>query len=206
MVYITRTVAVLVFYIYGPVYILPYRMKGMSAHYSRLKHLEEDGRTYSVKDNSSREAKTNKIKTAIQFGAVAGIFWAAINYVLYFMNFTFISSSVFIQPFIHSSSADKPMTQLMGIGVAALLSILFALAYTFTLSRFYSPWIGIGAGGALFGIFFYILSPLFHLTEKPIHKIGMNTFATELCLFILYGLFLGFSLSSEFSSKKERAR
>lgn len=159
-----------------------------------------------MKANSSKETRTSKIRTAIQIGAVGGIFWAAVNYVLYFMNFTYISSSVFIKPFIQPSSADKPMTQLIGIGFAAILSILFALAYVFTLSRFYSPWIGIGTGAALFAIFYYILSPLFHLTEKPIHQIGMNTFATELCLFILYGLFVGFSLSSEFASKKERAK
>lgn len=159
-----------------------------------------------MKGNSMEETRTKKIKTAILIGVVGGIFWAAMNYVLYFMNFTFISPSVFIKPFILSNGTDRPMIQLMGIGVAAILSIGFALAYVFTLSRFYSPWIGIGAGTALFGIFYYILSPLLNLTEKPIHQIGMNTFATELCLFILYGLFIGFSLSSEFSSKKEGAK
>ncbi len=159
-----------------------------------------------MRANITEDIKAKKIKAALQIGAVGGIFWAAMNDVLYFMNFTLINSSVFMKPFIQPSGADRPVLQLMGIGVAAILSILFALAYVFTFSRFYSPWIGIATGGALFVIFYYILSPIFDLTEKPIHQIGMNTFATELCLFILYGLFIGFSLSSEFSSKKERAK
>jgi len=155
---------------------------------------------------SEREIRMKKIKSALVVGVVGGIFWPLIAYAFYFMNFTTIGPSVFAKPFFTSTMVNKPVAHLTGIVVIALISIGVSLLYVFILSKYYTPWLGLGLGLVLFIAFFYGINPLFDLTDKSIHKLGMNTFTTSLCLFLLYGLFTGFSLSAEFSSKEENAK
>ncbi len=157
-------------------------------------------------EETKNDVNQRKLRSAFLIGAVGGTFWAFVGYAAYFMNFTKLGPSLFVKPFIPQESLDQPFAHFMGIGVAIVLSILVSLAYVFTLSKFYSPLIGVALGGGAFLFFFYAVSPLLGLTRQPIHLIGMNTFATELCLFILWGLFIGFSLSAEFSSNNNAVR
>ncbi|RXT13766.1 YqhR family membrane protein [Ammoniphilus sp. CFH 90114] len=159
-----------------------------------------------MKEESMQDVKMRKIKAAMIIGGIGGAFWTMLGYVAYFMNFTKVGPSLFVTPFFQPELVDRPLAQFTGVGFATVLSILVALAYVFTLARFYSPWIGIGLGVGGFGFFYYVLNPLIGFTNKPIHVLGMNTFTTELCLFILWGLFVGFSLSTEFASKEGAAR
>ncbi|MEW9669598.1 YqhR family membrane protein [Ammoniphilus sp. 3BR4] len=159
-----------------------------------------------AKNESRKDSKARKIRSSLIVGGVGGAFWAMLHYVAYYMNFTKIGPSIYVAPFFQSDAVNRPLAQLAGVGVATVLSMGIALAYVFSLAEFYSPWIGIGLGIGMFGIFYYGVSPLLALTKKPIHVLGMNTFATELSLYILWGLFVGFSLSTEFSSKKEADR
>lgn len=144
-----------------------------------------------------------KIRTALEIGAFGGAFWSLLGYIAYFLNFSSIGPSIFIRPFVTKAFADRPLAQFMGVAVATLFGMLFALVYVFTLSRFYQPWISVGCGAALFVLFYYVIAPLFSITSRPLHHLGTNTFSTQLCLFILFGLFVGFSLSAEFSSKED---
>ena len=155
---------------------------------------------------TKRDLQKSKIKTALVVGLVGGIFWSLIGYALYYMNFTTLGPSIFAKTFVNPNLVNKPWVQMMGVAVITLLSLAFALLYVFTLSKYYTPWIGVASGIVLFLLFFYGASPLFGLTVKPIHEMGMNTFTTEFCLFLLYGLFIGFSLSAEFSSNEEKAK
>jgi hypothetical protein len=155
---------------------------------------------------TTNDLRNRKIKSALAIGAVGGLFWSLVGYLSYFMNFTVLGPSMWIRPFVSETFVDKPLAHLLGVVVATGLSILVGLSYVFLLSRFYSPLIGILYGGALFLIVHYMLNPLFHFSEKQVHNLGLNTFVSEICLFILYGLFIGFSLSTEFSSKGKSAQ
>lgn len=147
-----------------------------------------------------------KMKSALLVGFVGGMFWSIIGYALYFMNFTKLGPSIFAKPFFSSQVLDKPWAHFIGIGIITFLSIGIALLYVFTLSQFYTPWLGLGLGAGLFAVFFYVVSPMLRLLDKPIHQIGMNTFSTELCLFLLYGLFIGLTLATEYSSSEGKAK
>jgi hypothetical protein len=153
-----------------------------------------------------KTTKRHKITAALQTGAIGGAFWSLMGYIAYFINFSSVGPSIFIRPFVTKAFADRPLAQFMGIGAAMIFGIVFALLYAFTLSRFYQPWLGIGCGAALFVLFYYVIAPMFSITTKPLHHLGSNTFSTQLSLFILFGLFVGFSLSAEFSSKEEPAK
>ncbi|RKD25562.1 hypothetical protein BEP19_01050 [Ammoniphilus oxalaticus] len=150
------------------------------------------------------EQQFEKMKKALVVGAVGGLFWSLLGYAFYSMNFTKLGPAVVVSPFFVSKAADKPLAQFTGMAVITALSIGFALLYVYLFSKYYTPWIGIASGVVLFALFFYALNPLFQWTKKPLHQIGMNTFSTTLSLFLLYGLFVGFSLSAEFSSKEPK--
>lgn len=150
--------------------------------------------------------KKDRIKSALLIGAAGGAFWSLLGYVFYFMNFSKIGPAIVVRPLFATEMADKPIAHFAGIVVFTALSIVFALLYVARFSKYYTPWIGVAGGALLFGLFYYAVNPLLRLTSQPLHQMGMNTFTTQLCLFILHGLFVGFSLSAEYSSKERKAK
>jgi hypothetical protein len=158
-----------------------------------------------MKEEHSNE-RNQKIKTALSVGVAGGLFWSIVESIAHYINFTTIGPSILIAPFVTSTFSHKPIAHLIGILAATILAVLFSLVYVFTLSRFYHPLIGVACGLVLFAIFYYVLVPVLSLTNKPIHQMGANNFTTQLCLFVLFGLFVGFSLSTEYSSNENQAK
>lgn len=163
-------------------------------------------RLFSLATRTNTENGIDRIKFATLVGTIGGVFWSMIGYAFYLMNFSKIGPSVIVSPMFAEETATKPIAQFVGIAVFAALSILFSILYVFLFSKYYTPWIGVVSGALLFVLFFYGVNPLLQLTDEPLLQIGINTFTTMLCLFVLYGLFIGFSLSAEYSGKEDEAK
>jgi uncharacterized membrane protein YagU involved in acid resistance len=64
-------------------------------------------------------------------------------------------------------------------------------------------WVGIAYGIALFLLVFLVLNPIFP-GIKPFWDLSKNTLVTSLCFYILFGVFVGYSISFEESERKAR--
>lgn len=142
-------------------------------------------------------------------GFYGGLIWGIIGYLIYLLNFTKYGPALFLNPWALGDWKSKTLGQFISIVLIALLSILVAYGYRFTLAKFKNVWVAIGYGIVLWLIVFYVLNPIFPDLE-PITELDKNTLVTTLCLYILYGLFIGFSVSFEYhefqQSKKEAAK
>ncbi|OKO91179.1 hypothetical protein BRO54_2880 [Geobacillus proteiniphilus] len=77
-----------------------------------------------------------------------------------------------------------------------IISIAAALLYYALLRNICGMWAGILYGAALWMIVFYLFNPLFP-NVQPVADLEINTIVTTLCLYILYGVFVGYSISFE---------
>jgi uncharacterized membrane protein YagU involved in acid resistance len=77
-----------------------------------------------------------------------------------------------------------------------VISIAAALLYYALLRKIRGMWPGILYGAALWVVIFYLFNPLFP-NVQPVADLNMNTVITTLCLYILYGVFVGYSISFE---------
>ncbi|NEY71573.1 hypothetical protein G4D63_07420 [Bacillus mesophilus] len=134
-------------------------------------------------------------RTAIT-GLFGGVFWSLLGYGAYIFSFTKVPPNVILEPWTIGDWKSGVLGQFIAIFLLGLISILVAFGYMATLKKFDKFWIGILFGLLLWGIVFFVLNPIFPSID-PIRKLDLNTIVTSLCLFILYGTFIGYSISFE---------
>ncbi|MHC0035948.1 YqhR family membrane protein [Pseudoneobacillus sp. C159] len=134
-------------------------------------------------------------------GLFGGIFWSAIAYLAYLFHFTKIRPNVILEPWALGAWKNGWLGTVISIVIIGLLSIVAALIYYFVFRKFTQLYIGIGFGIVLFLLVFWVLNPMFPGIE-PLKDLGRNTIITSLCFYILYGVFVGYSISYEYNEIK----
>jgi hypothetical protein len=156
--------------------------------------------TEKLEQNKREEPMSPLAKTAIT-GLFGGVFWSSLGYLTYIFNFTKIPPNAVLDPWAIGDWKEGTIGQFMAIFILGLFSILVAYGYHITLRRFEKIWVSIIFGLLLWGLVFFILNPIFPSIE-PIKELDVNTIITSICLFTLYGTFIGYSISYEFSELK----
>ncbi len=148
-------------------------------------------------EQNQKEKQVSFTGRVLTIGFIGGLFWSLIGYLLYLLNFTKIKPALVLTPWVVADWKDQALGNWIGIFVIAFLSMLVAVAYKILLAKFKHMITGVIYGIILWGIVFYLLRPIFPGLE-PIQELGTNTVTTTLCLYVLYGLFIGFSISFEY--------
>ena len=157
--------------------------------------------TEESKDNPSLEQ--NQSEKPLSFtamvvvtGFIGGMFWSSIAYLCYFFSFTKIEPNIIFEPWAVGNWVDKWIGIVLSIVAYGVISIGVALIYYGVLRKFKSMWVGAGYGIVLYLAFFLILNPLFP-SIKSFTAIDYHTLITTFCLYVLYGVFIGYSISYE---------
>ncbi len=136
------------------------------------------------------------ITMAVVTGFIAGVFGSLLGYTVYYLNFTEITPGVILAPW-NGGWKDGWAGILLAALLYGLVSILAALLYYGTLRKRKSFWWGAAYGVILFLFVFLVLYPLFPGT-KSLLKYDINSILTGLCAYVLYGVFIGYSISYEY--------
>jgi hypothetical protein len=141
-------------------------------------------------------------------GLFGGVFWGSIGYLSYIFNFTEVRPNVILEPWALGYWKNEWLGTVISIILMGIFSVGAAFFYYAFLKRFKGFWFGFGYGIALFLLVFLVLNPLFP-GIKPFLDLSRDTMITSICLFIVYGIFIGYSINYEFqnnnSQKKEAA-
>jgi hypothetical protein len=156
-------------------------------------------------DQNQREKPLSLIGTVVVTGLVGGIFWSAIAFLAYFLNFTEIHPNVIIEPWTIGKWKTGWLGTVFSILLMGGIAILASLIYYVALRRFKSMWVGIGYGIALFLLVFFVLNPIFP-GINPFVELKRNTIVTSVCLYILLGVFVGYSISYEEEEIQKRKK
>ncbi|MFX3616363.1 MAG: YqhR family membrane protein [Sporolactobacillus sp.] len=153
------------------------------------------------KSNKSQKSKGKEqmgksIGRSIVVGLFGGVFWGLIGMICKLLNFSKTGPELLLAPFPLPAWKNKIGGEFLAVAGLIILSVLLAIVYQLVLSRFKSFWVGICFGLLLWGVVFFALQPL--LPHLPfLTHLGWNTLSTTVCLFLLYGLFIGYSISFE---------
>ncbi|AKU25729.1 hypothetical protein AVP43_02940 [Geobacillus stearothermophilus] len=146
------------------------------------------------------QEKTERPMTLVQktiiTGFVGGVFWSLMGYLAYFFNFSEISPNMVLIPWVAGDWKYGRAGNYAAIVLIGIISIAAALLYYAMLRNIRGMWAGMLYGAALWVVVFYLLNPLFP-NVKPVADLETNTVITTLCLYILYGVFVGYSVSFE---------
>lgn len=153
--------------------------------------------------NKETKPRTNKWLFSLYLGFSAGLLWGGLKIVQYYFHFTSLSPAFLIEPFYKHSYLVTWQGVLLGWGVYILLSIAAALLYALLFAKAKGPWYGLGYGLAWWGILFLLIGPLSGMMNW-IAFLDWNTILTDSSLFLLWGLFIGYSISFEFTDERIR--
>lgn len=148
------------------------------------------------KSEKKQNQSASFLAKVVVIGLVGGLLWSFIAYLASIVNLTEISPNLILQPWTLGAWKDKTLGNFISILLIGVISIVAALIYFAVLKRFKSIIVGMVYGVALWALVFYLLNPIFP-NLKTVRELEMNTVITTLCLYILYGVFVGYSISFE---------
>ncbi|WP_152445081.1 YqhR family membrane protein [Bacillus sp. THAF10] len=154
-------------------------------------------------EQNQREEPMSFMTKVIITGFIGGVFWSLIGYIAYIFSFTEISPNVVLQPWALGEWKKGWLGYIISFILLGLFGIGAALIYMAVLKKLTQFWVGIVYGIALWAVVFFILNPMFP-SIKTVRELTLNTNVTNICLYILFGVFVGYSISFEFNEMKNQ--
>lgn len=155
-------------------------------------------------EQNRKEQPLSFTTKVLNIGIAGGLIWGLIGYVTYLFKFTKIPPSLILSPWALGEWKNEHLGQWIGIIAIAIVSIGVAFVYKATLVKINNMIAGLAYGIVLWLIVFYLLNPMF--PDLPsIMKLDKNTIITTLCLYILYGVFIGYSISFEYHENQQNS-
>lgn len=147
--------------------------------------------------------KTNPYLYALFIGLYAGVIWGVVRWMFYGLKFTKELPGYWLEPFFQNSFLKTYWGAVAGIGSFIVFSIAAAFIYLIVLYKFKGAWPGVIYGFVWWFIIFVFIGPWLKMTTV-ITKAGWETLSAELCICLLWGSFIGYSISFELNDEASR--
>ncbi|AOZ91473.1 YqhR family membrane protein [Paenibacillus crassostreae] len=146
---------------------------------------------------------TSVIPFAIELGFFAGLFWGTIHWFFYVLKFTKIIPAYLVEPFFKHEFLNSGAGHLIGLLAFIVFSILVSMLYVSLFRKMNGPWPGVIYGIIWWLLVFMLFGPLFNMV-KPLSALTATTIISEFCLYLLWGLFIGYTIAMEFTDERMR--
>ncbi|WP_160118446.1 YqhR family membrane protein [Bacillus sp. V59.32b] len=147
-------------------------------------------------EQTGRDTPRSLIVDSMVIGFYSGVFWSFLAQVAYFLNFLDFSPKFLLTSWITLEWAKGWLGVVISILLFGILSILAALIYYALLKKVTSIFAGLLYGVVLWLVLVFIFKPMFPDFPSYAEMTG-NTIITSICLFILFGVSIGYSISYE---------
>lgn len=155
-------------------------------------------------EQNKREEPVSVLSRSLLTGFIGGLIGGFFGVVLYYFNFSEVApKSYVLRSWLTAEWIDTWLGTVLSIVMIALLSLATAFSYFLLFKKINSLWMGAAYGVVLWFVVFYIIQPIFpnipHLTDM-----NSDTRVSTLCLYLLYGTFIGYSISYDYNETKVR--
>lgn len=148
-------------------------------------------------------SNTNGWIFSLHIGFFAGLIWGGIRVFFYYFQFTKLLPGFLLEPFYPHSFLESSQGQYLGWIYFILFSMVASLIYTALLSKLRGAWIGIAYGCLWWFLLLAVIGPWLEMSPA-INQLDLNSILSELCVFVLWGVFIGYSISFEFTDERKR--
>jgi len=156
----------------------------------------------SIFRNLKQTGVTKPIPYALSLGFFAGLIWGGLRLLSYFLHFTYEPASFLIRGWLTEEAAIGAFGHITGTISFIIFSMIASFLYLWFFRTLEGPWPGIWYGIGWWGIL-YGLGPLFGFTRLSL-DVTFTLAATDFCFFVLWGLFIGYSIAFEFTDEASR--
>lgn len=145
---------------------------------------------------------TNPFYFAIELGFFAGIIWGGIRWVMYAFHFTKVLPGFLAEPFFKHEFLMTAAGHLAGYLSFIVFSVAASLFYVLIFRKLKGPWPGLIYGVLCWSALFLAGSWLFLM--QPPFRLPWNSVISEFCIFLLWGLFIGYTAAIEYTDERKR--
>ncbi|MGF9963115.1 YqhR family membrane protein [Bacillus rhizoplanae] len=139
-------------------------------------------------------------KKIVQIGVFGGLFWGGVWYFLHIFSFTDAGPNYLLLPFALGNWKEGVWGNVAGIVCMGILSIVVAFVYKAALSKFEGVIPGVIYGLIWWGILFFAIGSIAPVIRSAL-EMPRTTIITTACIFILYGVFIAYSVSFEVNNE-----
>lgn len=162
----------------------------------------EQGRQHRA--NEAEATITAKaLRHSLKIGFFAGVIWGLVRWLATGLNFTQVTQAFLLDPFLPNRVLGSLWWQFAGWIAFIAMSIVAALVYWLALGTLRGPWPGIVFGVAWWGLFYALLGPLVGAVPS-LRTIGWDSMVSDFCLYLVWGLFIGYSIAFELHDEWKR--
>ncbi len=154
-------------------------------------------------EQNKREKPMPVLAKVALIGFIGGVFWSFLAYCAYFFHFTEVAPNFILQPWAIGGWKDGALGQTIAILFIGLASVIASFLYYAFLKNRQGIWPGVAFGIGLWVLVFYVLNPIFPQL-KAVSQLERNTVVTMVCFYILYGMFIGYSISFEVAEMRRQ--
>ncbi|WP_188206138.1 YqhR family membrane protein [Alkalibacillus aidingensis] len=148
------------------------------------------------------EQKLTLILKSLVTGFIGAIIFGALGTIAYYLNFSEVSHATFIIRSIFDGEwTTGILAELISLMVLGFIGVIPALIYYLVLKRSNGVTPGLLYGMVLWAIPFILLNPLFEYVPS-LYSMDSDTIVTTVCQFILYGVFVGYTISYEYHGER----
>jgi Zn-dependent protease with chaperone function len=147
-------------------------------------------------EQNQREKPMSFIAMVFWTGLIGGILWSSLAYLAHIFSFTEIHPNVILEPWAIGDWKKGWLGTVISILLIGMISVGAAFIYYVALRKFKSIWVGAAYGIILFLLVFFVLNPIFP-GISPLGELKRDTIITSVCFYILFGVFVGYSISYE---------
>lgn len=156
-----------------------------------------------MKNPGQTVKQTNQWLFALNIGFFAGLIWGIANVLLYYLGFTKVIPAYLAEPIIAHDTITSWKGHLIGLLFFILFSILTSLLYTLLFRKVKGPWLGIAYGLFWWAMLYVVVGPPLEMIKK-LSELDRNSITSGVCLFILWGVFIGYTVALEFTDERQR--
>ncbi|MDR0267060.1 YqhR family membrane protein [Paenibacillus sp.] len=150
-----------------------------------------------------QKGHTNPLTFALGVGFFSGLIWGAIHWLFYVLHFTKVIPGFLGEPFLKHSYLISGRGQFAGWLLFIVFSMIASVIFVLLFRKLKGPWPGIVYGVVWWCIIFAMVGPELHMF-KQLNQMGWDTIVSEFCLFLLWGLFIGYTTAFEFTDERKR--
>ncbi|GGP12788.1 YqhR family membrane protein [Oceanobacillus neutriphilus] len=156
--------------------------------------------------SKKQEIKDNEesvLKKSMYTGFIGGVLFSLLGSAMYYFNFLEVTPKFYLlTSWVSAAWTDTWLGILFTTILAGVVSLLTAYLYYLILKKIKYMWAGMIYGFILWVVLFILFHPIFS-GIPAVMEWSMNTWITTICLFILYGTFIGYSISYDYMDSKQ---
>ena len=153
--------------------------------------------------HTAGKKQTNRWVFVLYIGFFAGLIWGGMKIVENYFKFTTIGIGFLAEPFFKHDFFNTWLGLFTGWVCFMVFSIIAASLYMVTMWKLRSPIWGILYGAVWWAILYLFIGPVTGMVYW-INELEMNTIISEVCLFLVWGMFIGYSIAIEYTDARSR--